>query len=402
MAGMQDDDDDFEEAMPRKSGGVLAQAAQKKRDKKKEGSGASSRAPKPTSVHVQSLGGAPSASVFVPTTQSLSGAAGKQSVSPHGPAVSTPPPQSARLGSSGSGPSALDALAPPSVAATPTMRAAKRKAPSTPTEGGSGSKQPTPKAPRTPKAAATPKKPPTPQSTPRGAGQGARAAESDAGALVAAHLLARNKPLNSQMISDGLLGDGHKVSKPLVEKQLATLVEAGTISAGEWGKAKLWWPNQERISATDDDEIDAKIAALQARLPAIKAAGLAKAKEVGERSRLPSFTLLGEHLADEERACEALRTRIAAREEKEKSGPNKSFTPAEAKKIRSQHEKLTKEWGRRKLMLREKLQEYCEASGKKMPALVEEIGIELDEDLGVDPTQFGVKCKWPQPKPGKK
>jgi hypothetical protein len=86
--------------------------------------------------------------------------------------------------------------------------------------------------------------------------------------------------------------------------------------------------------------------------------------------------------------------RPRAQEAKAKGEAAKNFTPAEAKKVRAQYEKLAKEWNRRKLMLREKLQEYSEASGKKMPALVEELGIELDEDIGVDSAQYGVKCKW--------
>lgn len=46
-------------------------------------------------------------------------------------------------------------------------------------------------------------------------------------------------------------------------------------------------------------------------------------------------------------------------------------------------------------MLREKLHEYAEEAGKKVAVLVEEMGIELDEDHDVDPTQYGVKCKFP-------
>jgi len=46
-------------------------------------------------------------------------------------------------------------------------------------------------------------------------------------------------------------------------------------------------------------------------------------------------------------------------------------------------------------MLRERLQEYAEEAGKKMAALVDDLGIELDEDVDVDSAQYGVRCKWP-------
>lgn len=84
-----------------------------------------------------------------------------------------------------------------------------------------------------------------------------------------------------------------------------------------------------------------------------------------------------------------------AQDAKSKEEASKKFTPAEAKKVRAQYEKLQKEWTRRKRMLREKLQEFSEDANKKVSALAEEMGIELDEDLGVDPTQYGVRCKFP-------
>ncbi|KAG8459150.1 hypothetical protein KFE25_002557 [Diacronema lutheri] len=410
------DDDDFQEARPRTSG-VIAAAAAKKREKKAASS--SSRAPKPTSVHVQVIGGGgggdggdsgaggcssggsnAAPSPMAPPPRLPSGAAGASAQPRPTLALASPPPaalqQRASPGSWPSlplGPAAINSSAPPSVAPTPSKKpAAKRKVASTPVDDGADEPQPVkPKAARTPKAA-TPR-----SSTPKSAtpASGSRAREDDVASLVEAHLLARNKPLNGQMISDGLLGDGHKVSRAAAEKQLAILVEQGVVTVGEWNKAKLWWPTQERLSATDDAGIDQRIEALQARLPALKAAGLATAREVSERSKLPSFEQLAEQLATEEKACDVLRARIASREAKAKSEAAKTFTPAEAKKIRAQFEKLQKEWGRRKLMLRERLQEYAEEAGKKMAALVDDLGIELDEDVDVDSAQYGVRCKWP-------
>jgi hypothetical protein len=84
----------------------------------------------------------------------------------------------------------------------------------------------------------------------------------------------------------------------------------------------------------------------------------------------------------------------SAQEAASKAGASKAFTPAEAKKVRSSYEKLQKEWGRRKLMLRERLAEYAEGTNKKIAVLVDELGLEFDEDTGIDATQFGVKVKW--------
>lgn len=382
---LPDDDADFD--MPPKKVGVLAASSQKKRDKSKEGSG-SSRAPKPSSVHVQSIGGGSA------TTAELAAAigAGPTTAGGAGPSASPPPRPSAPFA-----PLAVNALP---ASPTPKKAAAKRKACSTPEgeDDDDGDREavskPKPKAARTPPKAATPKSPGASAGTPNGAA-GGRLAEGDVAGQVERFLLSRNKPLNAQMISDGLLGDGLKASKAAVEKQLAVLVEKGSINTGEWGKAKLWWPNQEAIASECDDGIEEKIAALQARIPGLKAAGQAKARELADRSKMVPFDQLQSQIADEEAACSALELRISARAAVAGSGSEKALTPAEAKKVRAQHEKYLREWARRKRMLLDALQQYCESSGKKLPALVEEMGIELDEDVGVDLLQLGVKCKWP-------
>lgn len=485
------EDDDFQQA----AAPPAAQSKSRLKLKKKDSS-SSSRAPKPASVHVQSIGGGSSGGAAGGPPRGP-GAAASPVAAPTQPDASATPvgaeKQVCRASAPGAGPSAqplAEAVQNTQPESSPSQPPASGKRKASASAGEGAASQPKAKAARsTPKS--TPRKT-TPKTSPASATpKGGRLGEQDALGLVEAMVLRKNKPINGQVVSDALLGDGHKVSKPAVEKHLATLVEKGSVLHHEWGKAKLWWACQEQLAQSSDGGVDAKLTALEGRLPEMKQRAKAVAQGARLRARcvpctqhalpgrrrrrrthrrpcaralarpcaraparrvaaavldvkkMATFEQLGEQLEAEEAACAALRERLAERvrapapyvargrglrasrarpsralsathaphaphasrcpralarsqEAAAKGELKRSFTAAETKKLRTAHEKLRKEWQRRKLMLKDKLLEYIEASSKKLPALVEELGFELDEDVGVDAAEYGVKCKWPQ------
>lgn len=171
------------------------------------------------------------------------------------------------------------------------------------------------------------------------------------------------------------------LGKAAVQRAIDSLVEEGTVKEKAYGKQKIYYVDQSKVDPVSPEEmaaIDEKIAALTPeakqlaeevkRLEA-QASGLGKEKSVAE-------------LRAEAHALEKECTELEARLQTLKEGSG-GVDPVENRKIKEQWTRNVKLWRERKRLASGILDMILEGYPKPKKALLEEIGIETDEDYDV-------------------
>eukprot|EP00656_Telonema_subtile_P000089 TRINITY_DN10038_c0_g1_i2.p1 TRINITY_DN10038_c0_g1~~TRINITY_DN10038_c0_g1_i2.p1 ORF type:complete len:234 (-),score=61.27 TRINITY_DN10038_c0_g1_i2:254-955(-) len=118
-----------------------------------------------------------------------------------------------------------------------------------------------------------PAKPPAPAASSQGAGRGLPehtvTTLSEAGKYVLAYMQAQNRPFNAQIIADNMRG---KIRKALVENALVKLTEDGSVTEKLFGKAKVFWANQDRFETVSAEQLSELKKSLQASSTELKEA----------------------------------------------------------------------------------------------------------------------------------
>ncbi|KAG6548154.1 hypothetical protein Mapa_010203 [Marchantia paleacea] len=188
----------------------------------------------------------------------------------------------------------------------------------------------------------------------------------------------QNRPLNAQNVADAL--QKHGIKKVSVEKILTTLGDKGQISFKEYGKQKIYLARQDQFEVPNAEELDR----------------MRKENEQLQREINSSKTFISEleaelrsvqsNLTDKQIKLETekLNNEIPSLQAKLitlKSGAT-VMTSEEKEKIESAYTLKVGLWRKRKRMFKDLWDMITEAVPKNLTELKEELGIELDEDVG--------------------
>ena len=195
-----------------------------------------------------------------------------------------------------------------------------------------------------------------------------------------------NQPVNAQMVVDHFRS---AISKAAAEKQLLELAASGHVVLKENGKSKIFWLNQEDMDAPSEAELrqlDSDISRVTAekrtmneRLASLKASVSAHAK----------MRSLEELRAEEKHLRDSLWKSEAQLSSKQgNSGDVPPMSDKESEQVGNFYRKSLKEYKRRRSTCLEILQNLSENLGKPVKQLMEEWGLEGDEDHGVSVSSF--------------
>ncbi|KAK9934775.1 hypothetical protein M0R45_021905 [Rubus argutus] len=203
-------------------------------------------------------------------------------------------------------------------------------------------------------------------------------------AIVLKFVNEQNKPLNSQNVADAL--QKFNLKKTAVQKSLDTLADSGKISFKEYGKQKIYLARQDQFEIPNSEELNQMKEAntkLQEQLAEQKRA----VSEVeGEIKALQSNLTL-EQIKEKDTK---LRKEVKELEDKlEKLRGGVTLVKPEDRKIIEQmfSEKIS-QWRKRKRIFKDLWDTITENSPKDIKEFKEELGLEYDEDVGVNLQSF--------------
>ncbi|KAL8161339.1 hypothetical protein V2J09_012828 [Rumex salicifolius] len=194
----------------------------------------------------------------------------------------------------------------------------------------------------------------------------------------------QNRPLNTQNVADAL--QKFNLKKTAVQKALDALADSRKISFKEYGKQKIYIARQDQFEIPNTEELTRmkeENASLQEQLNEQKRA----INEVeAEIKSLQSNLTLEEIQAKEERLsteAEEMEERLV----KLREGVT-LVKPEERKAIQELYTQATNHWRRRKRMFKDLWDAITENSPKDVKEFKEELGVEYDEDVGVNLQSF--------------
>jgi len=192
------------------------------------------------------------------------------------------------------------------------------------------------------------------------------------------YLQQQNRPYSAVDIYNNL----HKeFGKTAVEKSLETLSEDGKIDKKTYGKQKVFAPCQSKYGDYNENELkglDCNIKELQEELTLLSSQVKKKDNELnGLSSQIKTEDAVAaiENLIKEN---EVLKDRI----QKLKTG-TVLITKGERKKIFENKEKNVSHWRKRKRLTTDIVDSILEGYPKSKKDLLEEVGMETDEEVGV-------------------
>lgn len=192
------------------------------------------------------------------------------------------------------------------------------------------------------------------------------------------YVKAQNRPYSSNDIFNNL----HKEhGKTAVVRALEQLAQDGKIKEKTYGKQKVYFANQDEFPDVAEAELsamDQEIGDLNAKLQDVTRQLQARESQLSALSH----SLTTEQLVEKIATVSEERDRLKARLEKLTSNTN--FVEPEVKdRILKDNEKFVKEWRKRKRLANDVIDAILEGYPKGKKALLEETGVETDEDVNV-------------------
>jgi len=308
-----------------------------------------------------------------------------EAASSEAPSPDAPSPEAAAAPAAAPAPAAAAAPAPaPAPAAAPKPKAAVKATPDktslAKTEAPKAAKRASPPSSVVASSSAAPKAAAPPKAAAKAAAPAKAAPPKDGVDAVHQYVLDYNAPLNAQMIADRFRG---AVSKGQADKHLAQLAEAGKIAYKENGKSKIYWADQSgvaELSAQDLQQIDFQCGTLKAERERL-------AQQVGELQR--SLKVQGARKSKAQLLAERskLEAEVAAAEaelQRQKGPAKAALSTQEAEKVKKLYVMLHKEFRERKRKCIDVIDMLSEQTGDRPKKMAEDLGLELDEDNGVD------------------
>eukprot|EP00903_Cladosiphon_okamuranus_P009666 g9197.t1 len=206
---------------------------------------------------------------------------------------------------------------------------------------------------------------PMPAKTPKGA--------------VSDYMQQSNRPYSYINVFDNLR---KKIPKPMVQKLLDELVRDGTLNVQEYGKAKIYYANQDALSnGTGDASVD------EMRRLDQEAQGLTSQLEVAskeERETRSRVTLLSSQPTDVvlEEALDRSTQELAQAEARNAAakGGGRSVVAGGMKAAKSEFNKFRSLWVDRKRNAMDVVDMIADGMEKKPKAVMDDLGVEPDEE----------------------
>eukprot|EP00117_Sycon_ciliatum_P007862 scpid60107/ scgid10808/ Homologous-pairing protein 2 homolog; Nuclear receptor coactivator GT198; PSMC3-interacting protein; Proteasome 26S ATPase subunit 3-interacting protein len=197
---------------------------------------------------------------------------------------------------------------------------------------------------------------------------------------VLAYLAQQNRPYSAGDIFSNL----HKeVGKTAVVKALEDLAQQGKVREKVYGKQKVYMVCQSDESEMTEEEmaaVDAEAAEVQKELTGLEAECRTKEATLSGLTSALTTEEAEKQLAIVSKEVKEMEERL----DQIKGGSN-HISPGEKEKICKQHDLMKKTYRKRKRMAMEVVDSILEGYPKSKKQLLEEIGIETDEDAGFAP-----------------
>ncbi|GAQ86702.1 hypothetical protein KFL_003060010 [Klebsormidium nitens] len=193
---------------------------------------------------------------------------------------------------------------------------------------------------------------------------------------------AQNRPLNSQYVADHLQTSGNVRSKAAAEKALLSLAESGKVKVKEYGKQKVFLADQDQFDKPEAEELERRGKENDALAVEVAEAERGVQELEAEVKTLESSLTMEEiasrlkKVTDENAAMDA--KLVTLRDGKV------LITAEDRKKVEERFTTGLTQWRKRKRMFKELWNQITESMTKNLKDFQEELGIETDEDAGVD------------------
>ncbi|KAH7962141.1 homologous-pairing protein 2 homolog [Rhipicephalus sanguineus] len=192
------------------------------------------------------------------------------------------------------------------------------------------------------------------------------------------YVKAQNRPYSSNDIFNNL----HKEhGKTAVVRALEQLAQDDKIKEKTYGKQKIYFANQDEFPDVAEAELsamDQEIADLNVKHQELTRQLQARESQLSALSQ----SLTTEELTEKIASTTAERDKLKARLDKLTSNTN--YVEPEVKdRILKDNEKFVKEWRKRKRLANDIIDAILEGYPKGKKALLEETGVETDEDVNV-------------------
>ncbi|XP_013878907.1 homologous-pairing protein 2 homolog isoform X2 [Austrofundulus limnaeus] len=157
----------------------------------------------------------------------------------------------------------------------------------------------------------------------------------------------------------------------------------GKIKEKTYGKQKIYFANQDQFKDVNDSDLkamDGQISELGAELQSLTQS----CRQLDAELKELNSSLTTEDMVAEIKELKAENSGYKARLEKIKSATN-HVTPEEKEKVYKERDVYGKEWKKRKRLASDMINAILEGYPKSKKELLEEVGVETDEDCKVAP-----------------
>ncbi|XP_027048309.1 homologous-pairing protein 2 homolog [Pocillopora damicornis] len=201
--------------------------------------------------------------------------------------------------------------------------------------------------------------------------------EEEASQAVLAYLTKQNRPYSAIDIFSNL----HKeYGKTAVQRSLEKLASEGTITEKINGKQKAYAPKQDQFGDYDENEIkkiDSQISACSEKLKKLQETLKTQESELRNVNSTLTTKDAKTKLSELTQKCDKYQERL-----KNIKSTTKHVTPEEKDKIYKDHKQYVQMWKKRKRLATDILNGILEGYPKPKKQLIEDIGIETDEEYG--------------------
>lgn len=191
---------------------------------------------------------------------------------------------------------------------------------------------------------------------------------------VLSYLKGTNRPYSINDIVNNLQG---KYSKAVITKAVDNVVEGGDVIEKINGKQKYYFYSQDKIQLDENKlkEVEENIKIQDAELAKLRT-------EINAKDQ--KLKLLKQHIPIEDLEKKLAALEALAKELQKKAGELtkkcENVDPEEQAQVKKKRQVYIGEWRKRKRLANEMLGPILENASKPKKAMIEEIGIETDED----------------------
>lgn len=207
--------------------------------------------------------------------------------------------------------------------------------------------------------------------------------DKEAKETVFKYLEAQNRPYSSTDISTNLKG---KIPKTQLNKVIDLLVKSNSIVSKAYGKQSVFVIRQDTLvsaSAAEINQLDIQISSLTSQIDLAKTSTKSKNSTLASLLSSPTNDQALHQLQNIKLLNEEMTTRLGLL----RSG-SKKVTKDDKTRIDKAHAAMKLEWKKRKSLFKNIWSTVLDNATQKPADLMEEIGIEDDESVGVDIQKF--------------